>query len=292
MDKTDNQKGEKDMKCFEIDLYSHFRIPRPEGAAGMLKCCVQLTSPEVSPCRERPAVLVIPGGGYCHVSAREAMPVALRFMGMGYNAFVLRYSVYPCRFPTALREAAMAMRYIRENAAELGIGKDLVAATGFSAGGHLCGTLGMLFDCPEIADIAPPEVVKPNALGLCYPVTVCYEPTHMGSFDALCGRDDALRRRLSLDACVRGDMPPVFLWHTRDDGAVPCVGSLILGQRLAEKNVDFAMHIYRHGQHGLSNCDDQVYRADGVPDTSPDVPGWIEEEIAFFREIGIKSRDI
>lgn len=280
------------MKCFEIDLYSHFGIPRPEGAAGKLTCCVQLTSPEISSHRERPAVLVLPGGGYGFVSAREAMPVALRFVGMGYCAFVLRYSIYPFRFPTALREAAMAMRYIRENAAAFGIGSDMVAATGFSAGGHLCGTLGMLFDCPEIADIAPPEVVKPNALGLCYPVTIGYEPTHMGSFDALCGEDAALRRRLSLDECVRSDMPPVFLWHTRDDGAVPCVGSLILGQRMAEQGVDFAMHIYRHGQHGLSNCDDQVYRADCVPDTSPNVPGWIEEEIAFFREIGLRSRDI
>lgn len=280
------------MKCFEIDLYSHFGVPRPEGAAGKLTCCVQLTSPEISQGRERPAVLVLPGGGYGFVSAREAMPVALRFVARGYCAFVLRYSVYPCRFPAALREAAMAMRYIRQNAAELGIGRDMVAATGFSAGGHLCGTLGTLFDCPEVADIAPPEVVKPNALGLCYPVTVSYKATHMGSFDALCGEDAALRRRLSLDECVRSDMPPVFLWHTRDDGTVPCVGSMILGQRMAEKDVDFAMHIYRHGQHGLSTCDDQVYRVGGVPDVSWDVPGWIEEEIAFFREIGIHNREL
>ena len=97
---------------------------------------------------------MIPGGGYCHVSGREAEPVALRFVAAGYSAFILRYSVFPCRFPTQLREAAMAMRYIRENAEKFGICKDMVAATGFSAGGHLCGMLGMLFDCPEVADIA------------------------------------------------------------------------------------------------------------------------------------------
>lgn len=279
------------MKCFEIDLYSHCGIPRPKGADGRLSCYVQETSREVSPRRQRPAVLVIPGGGYSHVSGREAEPVALRFVAAGYSAFILRYSVFPCRFPTQLREAAMAMRYIRENAEKFGICKDMVAATGFSAGGHLCGMLGTLFDCPEVADIAPAQVVRPDALGLCYPVTVCYEPTHKGSFDALCGEDEALRRRLSLDGCVRADMPPVFLWHTRDDGAVPCVGSLILGQRMFEKNVDFSMHIYRHGAHGLSTCDEQVYPVGGVPETSPNVPGWVEEEIGFFREKGIKPRD-
>lgn len=280
------------MNCYEIDLYEYFGFPRPDGAAGFLTCCIQSTSPEVAPSRARPAVLVLPGGGYSHVSAREGMPVALRFLAVGYSAFVLKYSIAPCRFPAQLREATMAMRYIRENAEKFGIGRDMVTAIGFSAGGHLCGTLGMLFDCPEVADIAPAEVLRPDALGLCYPVTVSYEPTHMGSFESLCGDDLALRNRLSLDGCVRPDMPPVYLWHTRDDNIVPCVGSLILAQRMFEAGVDFSTHFYRHGQHGLSCCTDQVYGVGQVPQTSANVPGWIDEIIEFFREIGIHSKDL
>ena len=42
--------------------------------------------------KDLPMIVVCPGGGYGFVSAREAMPVALRFVGMGYCAFVLRYS--------------------------------------------------------------------------------------------------------------------------------------------------------------------------------------------------------
>ena len=41
----------------------------------------------------RPLVLVIPGGGYEHVSPREGDPVALRFLAAGYHAAVLHYSV-------------------------------------------------------------------------------------------------------------------------------------------------------------------------------------------------------
>jgi acetyl esterase/lipase len=50
-------------------------------------------SPERLNGSKRPAVLVCPGG-YIRCSDREARPVALRFVAMGYQAFVLRYSTY------------------------------------------------------------------------------------------------------------------------------------------------------------------------------------------------------
>ena len=31
---------------------------------------------------------------------------------------------------------------------------------------------------------------------------------------------------------MRPDMPPVFMWHTRDDASVPCRNSLILAAAL------------------------------------------------------------
>ena len=40
--------------------------------------------------RKRRAVIVVPGGGYEFVSEREAEPVALKFAGAGFAAFVLR----------------------------------------------------------------------------------------------------------------------------------------------------------------------------------------------------------
>ena len=49
---------------------------------------------EVMPMAQaRPLVLVVPGGGYSHVSPREGDPVAVRFLAAGYHAAVLRYSV-------------------------------------------------------------------------------------------------------------------------------------------------------------------------------------------------------
>ena len=38
--------------------------------------------------RKRPTVVVFPGGAYAYTSAREADPIAMKFVGMGYNAAV------------------------------------------------------------------------------------------------------------------------------------------------------------------------------------------------------------
>ena len=158
-----------------VDLYQIYALPRPEGAAGgQLRVFQAQTAKEVSPSRRRPAVLILPGGAYRYTSPREAEPVALRFLARGYVPFVLDYSCAPSSFPVALREAALAMRYIRENAACFEADPHMVTAIGFSAGGHLCGTLGTMFDCPEAADIGPAALLRPDALGLCYPVAVSW----------------------------------------------------------------------------------------------------------------------
>ncbi len=217
--------------------------------------------------------------------------MALRFAAAGYAPFVLHYSCAPSRFPVALREAAMAMVYIRRHAAQYEVNPHMVAAMGFSAGGHLCGTLGTLFDSPVLADLGPGELLRPDALGLCYPVAVSWGRTHEGSFENLCGGDETLRQTLSLDRLARPDMPPVFLWHTRNDASVPCRNSLLLAAALEEAGVDFTAHIYRRGPHGLSTADVMAYPVHGIPECSPDVAGWLGSMMTFFGEIGFKITD-
>lgn len=280
------------MRVEIVDLYQNYGIPKPDGAVGRLTCWLQATSEKVSPKRLHPGVLILPGGGYSHVSPREGEPVALRFAAKGYQAFVLEYTCAPAGFPVALREACMAMGYIRQHADAFEMDPNQVAALGFSAGGHLCGTLGTMYDCPEVASLGPGELLRPDALILCYPVAVQWGRTHEGTFENISMGDTYLRQRLSLDALVRPDMPPVFLWHTRDDGSVPVRNSLILAQALEEQGVDFAMHIYRHGPHGLSTADEQVYPVEDVPEISWDVPGWLDCAMAFLKEIGFSMKDM
>ena len=273
-----------------IDLYHHFSRNR-EGDGGRLTVYVLEPIEKVNPNRKFPAILLLPGGAYQWISPREAEPVAMRFLSRGFSCFILSYSCAPARFPTALREAAMAMRYIREQAGELHIDPEKIAALGFSAGGHLCGTLGTLFDGEEVSDIGSPSILRPDALILCYPVSCAHGRTHRESFLSLCGDDTVLMERLSLDRLVRPDMMPVFLWHTRTDDSVPVDGTLKLAHALAEEGVPFSLHVYAYGRHGLATADDLVYRRDTLPVVSDGVLDWPEQAIRFLWEQGFHIED-
>ncbi|MGN1016075.1 MAG: alpha/beta hydrolase [Faecousia sp.] len=280
------------METLTFDVYEACGLERPRDASGgLLRLWSAPTPDKVSTSRRRPGILILPGGGYRYTSPREAEPVALRFLARGFVPFVLDYSCAPCGFPVALREAAMAMRFIRENAHRYEIDPGMVTALGFSAGGHLCGCLGTMFDCPEAADIGPAGMLRPDALAMCYPVAVSWGETHDDSFLALTRGDASLRGRLSLEKLVRRDMPPVFLWHTRNDGSVNVRNSLILSQALEEQGVDFAMHIYRSGPHGLSTADPMSCAASSLTGISWDIPSWVEALIRFLAEKGIAIQD-
>lgn len=273
-----------------VDLYELY--PQQErGAGGQLTVYALEPISKVDPDRRFPAVLILPGGAYQWVSPREAEPVAMRFLSRGFSCFILNYSCTPSRFPVALREAALAMRYIRSHADEFAVDGDKVIALGFSAGGHLCGTLGTLFDAAEVSDIGSPAMLRPDALVLCYPVSVSRGRTHQESFINLCGDDRALMDRLSLDRLVRQDMMPVFLWHTRTDDSVPVDGTMRLATALAEKDVPFSLHVFAAGRHGLATADDLVYRRDNLPPVSDGVLDWPELAIRFLWEHGFHIRD-
>lgn len=88
----------------------------------VLTCYLQDQSPKMPNAAIRPAMLVVPGGGYQYCSDREGEPVALAYMAQGFNAFVLRYTADATTpIDKALQDGAAAMDYLRANAAELEI---------------------------------------------------------------------------------------------------------------------------------------------------------------------------
>ena len=138
-------------------------------------------SPEMDYHKARPAVIICPGGGYAMTSDREAEPVALRFNSLGFQAFVLRYSVMKVRFPGALLELAKAVATVRENAGEWDINPDKIVVCGFSAGGHLTASLGVF----GTAILSKPlgyagQEIKPNGIILSYPVISSGRFAHQG----------------------------------------------------------------------------------------------------------------
>jgi acetyl esterase/lipase len=206
--------------------------------------------------KKRPAVLICPGGAYGHTSEREAEAVAIQFNAQGYHAFVLYYSVSPRRHPQPINDLSRAMCIIRESAEEFHIDIDKIAVCGFSAGGHLAASLGVYWDKEYLLEACRGQkgINKPNALILSYPVITSGEFAHRGSFDNLLGEDASEEKlyEMSLEHHVSKITPPVFIWHTFDDSAVPVENTLLFANGLRKNNIPFEMHIYPQGVHGLS----------------------------------------
>lgn len=242
------------MICSKIDLYEYFNVKRPENASGYLNTYIQEKSTFVED-RIRPAMLVVPGGGYAHVSSREKEQVALQFLADGYNAFTLEYTVgETVSYPYQLIEGAMAMVYIRENAETQNTDASHVGAIGFSAGGHLTAMLATLFDQEVVKEFLGDKasLCRPDAVVLSYPVITSNEYAHRGSLDRISGKDAKLEKFLSLENRVTENSSPAFIWSTVQDDAVPCENSFLMASAYRKVKVPFELHILTYGNHGLS----------------------------------------
>lgn len=205
----------------------------------------------------RPAVVICPGGGYGHMAHREGEPVAMEYLAMGYHAFVIRYSLAPNRFPTALLELALLMSQIREHSQEWFVDPDKIVVSGFSAGGHLACSLGTLWNREFVYEPLgkQAEDIRPNGMILGYPVISSGPYCHAPSFERLLGEEaqnEEKRHLVSLEEQVGPHTPKTFLWHTVTDDTVPVQNAFLLAESLIRNQVSVEFHLYPTGGHGLS----------------------------------------
>lgn len=270
------------MRTYEVDLAKEYNVQ-----GGTLKCILaDEPHDQHDPNWKRPAVVVVPGGGYAMVSKREGEPVAFEFLARGFQTFVLTYLVggeNGFSYPEQLLELSSAMDYVKKNAKELGVNEKEVFVVGFSAGGHLVGDLAV--ECDDVPQKAGRDLdCRPTAVGLCYPV-ISHIHGHQGSYDNLLyGYSDEakgeLLKTLSLDRAVKETTPPAFIWALTKDGCVPVDNALRYAQACSDKNVNFELHVYPGDTHGTSTGALEI----NVPrDFLPKSRAWLEDCASFFR---------
>lgn len=211
---------------------------------------------EFAPIEKRPAMLVLPGGGYYFCSDRETEPVAGAFLRAGYQVFILRYSVGEHNtWPNPLEDYEQAMEMIRGNADQWHVDEGRVAVVGFSAGGHLA------------ACAATMSKNRPNAAILGYAV-LNKESCDMYQMPSPVG-------------CVDGKTPATFLFAIRNDMVVDVCNTLDFEKALAEKGISFESHIYSFGSHGFSTGEKWL----NSTALSRRTRGWVEDSIEWLEEL-------
>jgi acetyl esterase/lipase len=226
---------------------------------------VDVTAPTLSVFRaahpDGSAILIVPGGGYSLVVVDHEGWESARWLSRhGPTAYVMTYRMphqgWSAGPDTPLQDAQRAIRLIRARAGQDGIDPARVMVMGFSAGGHLAGSLAMRFDEQVYAPIDEADGLsaRPDAAALIYPVVTMREPyVHMGSRKNLIGESPtpAMIARYSLETAPPASTPPMLLIHAGDDPAVPVENSIGLYEALQKAHIPVAMHLFEKGGHGF-----------------------------------------
>lgn len=113
-------------QVLKLDVY------RPRQAAGLL-----------------PGVVLVHGGGWVKGDKERFRPLAFGLAARGYVVANVEYRLAGvAKYPAAVRDCHLAVRYFRANAARWGLDPERIGVWGGSAGGHLVGLLAAAPDEP------------------------------------------------------------------------------------------------------------------------------------------------
>jgi acetyl esterase/lipase len=223
----------------------------------------------------RDLLLIFPGGGYHRTSTREAEPIRDVFRSEGYHMGIFYYREEHLLYPSLKTEGLEFLEMLKNHPLIQNI-----YLLGGSAGGHYAAMLSIYYS----------HLVDKTIL--LYPV-ISADPKyiHQGSYEKILGQnaDPKLIKEISLENHVHDHMKPIFIFHTMDDQSVPVENSLILIQKLRDKQIPVEAHLYPSGRHGVSLATKEVSFEDMNPEEFVQNYGhlnsWVDLAKSFLRRI-------
>lgn len=206
-----------------------------------------------------PTVLQFHGGGWVGGSRESVLLRALPFLEMGVAVVNVSYRlgrVSPA--PAAVEDCLCALRWVIRNAKEYGFDVTRIVTTGYSAGGHLALTTGMIpalagldRQCPGTEPLRVSAVV--NWYGIT-DVADLLEGANMRTYavEWLGSRPDRVEvaRRVSPLTYVRKDLPPILTIHGDADPTVPYAHATKLHNALQQAGATSELVTIPKGLHG------------------------------------------
>ena len=171
-----------------------------------------------------------------------------------------------------MQEVSWVIGYLREHAQEWKIDPEKIVTCGFSAGGHLALSAGLLAEN------------KPNAMVLGYPATSAPNMPGMNfMLQLLEGREevtDGDAAKYDLIAQVTKDAPPVFITATAQDLLTPH-GALPLAKKYSDLGMQYELHIFQYGPHGYALANE--VSADGaIQNADAAYAQWLELSVQWL----------
>ena len=177
--------------------------------------------------KKLPAVLMIHGGGWStgHKDEKREINIGGTLARNGYVAMSIDYVLSDKKqavWPTNLWDCKTAIRWLRKNAAQLGIDPDRIGVLGGSAGGHLAAMVALTTPADGL-DPAPPDGELSSRVKCCVDM---YGIADVGAYHdvTMLGKTFAeapeLYRAASPVTYVRSNSPPVLVLHGTADTTV------------------------------------------------------------------------
>jgi len=221
------------------------------GGGRELRCDIYEPPPAV---KNGIGVLLLHGGGWSQGDRTQLRGYGVLLGRRGYTCVASEYRLTgEALWPAQIEDVKCAVRYMRANAAELGIDPDRLAVSGNSAGGHL--------SLMAAADAAGAFEGDGGNEGVSSSVSACiafYPPTGLdkrewGGMPALFGKgaSEAAMRQASPLTYANANFPPTLLIHGNKDELVPNAEVTSMYDALSAAGVPVEMHMFAEQPHGF-----------------------------------------
>jgi acetyl esterase/lipase len=214
-----------------------------------------------------PAVLCIHGGGFRAGSRKGYLAQCIRLAQHGYVAATADYRLAPgAPFPAAVHDVKAAVRYLRANAARLGIDPDRIGTMGGSAGGHLALFLGVTGGVQQFEGDGPnrDQSSRVNCVVSMYGPSD-FTKSYGRSVDAaevlplFLGGDLAHARQMHIRSSplnwVTPEAPPTLAIQGTKDRYVNYEQSVWMVDRLLSAGVEAELETIEGADHGFKGAD-------------------------------------
>jgi acetyl esterase/lipase len=207
-----------------------------------------------------PAIVFFFGGGWTNGSPGQFEEHCKHLASRGMVAITADYRVasrHNVKAVSCVADAKSAIRYVRKEAARLGIDPNRIAAGGGSAGGHLAACTGVIKEFDESSEDQSISSV-PNALALFNPAVVLapaegLSNTNRERVNSLNDRMGVEPKELSPYHQVKAGAPPTIIFHGKADTTVPYATVELFAKAMTAAGNKCTLVGYEGQAHGFFN---------------------------------------